>query len=436
MTAGRAGAASGRYDVVFIGGGASALAGAIAAARAGAAVAVVERDVEAGLTILATGNGRCNISNEDLDSDRYLHPEAARAVFGDSPERDLGKFFLGAGIWTDAESGRLYPVTRRAESVRDALLGQAARLGVRILASTELEGASGSPDGALWSLSLSLPSSPLRARRGHDARGRIRALRRAAAAAPRGRAVASCRALVVACGGASGRVCGMLGIPHLDERPVLCPVACAPLAPFEPGLLDGLSGIRAEAALALLRDGTERWREGGEVLFRAGGLSGIVAFNLSRRARRGDVVRVDLFPGTGAGELARRLEERARALGPSRGASWFDGMLAPAIGAAVFGATGAGGPSADPLGTARLLKGIPFSFEGTMAEESAQVRRGGIPLGAVDLGNMRVVADGSLPPLYACGEALDMDADCGGYNLSWAWLTGIRAGTAAAAISA
>ena len=74
-------------NVAIIGGGASGLAAALSAARAGASVLVIERDVEAGLPILATGNGRCNVSNARLDPARYLHPEAARAVMGPPPRR-------------------------------------------------------------------------------------------------------------------------------------------------------------------------------------------------------------------------------------------------------------------------------------------------------------------------------------------------------------
>ena len=109
------------YDIAIIGGGASGLAAAIVAAREGARVLVIERDVEAGLPLLATGNGRCNLSNESLDPAHYLHPGIASRVMGPTPERDIAEFFDSLGLIRTSIDGRLYPITRRAESVRDVL---------------------------------------------------------------------------------------------------------------------------------------------------------------------------------------------------------------------------------------------------------------------------------------------------------------------------
>ena len=112
-------------DVAIIGGGASGLAAALSAARAGASVLVIERDVEAGLPILATGNGRCNVSNARLDPARYLHPEAARAVMGPAPEAELEGFFASLGLMTAREGAhrlrgahRIRPPGRRRMAAR------------------------------------------------------------------------------------------------------------------------------------------------------------------------------------------------------------------------------------------------------------------------------------------------------------------------------
>ena len=88
------------YDVIVIGGGASGLAAALSAARAGARTAVVERDVACGLPILSTGNGRCNLSNTLLHPGHYRHPEVARTVMGATPEEDLAAWFHSIGLAT------------------------------------------------------------------------------------------------------------------------------------------------------------------------------------------------------------------------------------------------------------------------------------------------------------------------------------------------
>ena len=97
--------ANASYDVLVIGGGASGLAAAITAARAGKSTCIVERDVACGLKLLATGNGRCNLSNESIDFQRYNHPAFVESVMGPQPEQELRQFLLLAGHHDDLRGG-------------------------------------------------------------------------------------------------------------------------------------------------------------------------------------------------------------------------------------------------------------------------------------------------------------------------------------------
>lgn len=427
------------YDIVIIGGGASGLAAAISGARAGARVCVLERDVEAGLSILATGNGRCNISNAKLDARRYRHPEVVRNVFGARPEADIEAFFSSLGLmFAEEGEGRLYPITRRAESVRDVLLAACAREGVEICTCSELVSAH-TAEGAVegtnvsnrrWQLTVSEPAAPLSFKRGRDAKAAIRNARKAAAEAPRAQRTLNARAVIVACGGASEPVCEMLDIPHQPTKPILCPIACRLDHAHAPNL-DTLDGLRLHAMLTLARGGAAVAFEEGEVLFRAYGISGIAAFNLSRRIQAGDAIELDLFPAMNTAQLTRVLQDRERAIGPYTGdPAWFDGLLARPLAGAICKLSG---NSDQPLTKmAPLLHRLRLRVDGTTEHAQAQVQRGGIPFAAIDLDTLAVQSDTLAPGLFACGEALDMDADCGGYNLAWAWLTGIRAGTSAA----
>lgn len=422
--------ATAAYDVAVIGGGASGLTAAIAAARAGARVIVLERDVACGLPILVTGNGRCNLSNTRLDPDRYHRPEAARAVMGEAPEAAVAAFFTSLGLMTAEVDGRLYPVTRRAESVRDVLLAGCARAGVELLCGCEI--ADAVRVGECWSLRVHAPRRPVR----FD--GDVRRARKALAAAEMGGRELAASRIVLAVGGSSERVCGLFDLPHANEVPLLCPLAChldMPV-PVESAGLRALDGLRVEAALTLVRAGCALWREEGEALFRTYGISGIAAFNVSRRAESGDVVELDLFPHMETGALVGALRQREDAVGTFDGtdASWFDGVLARPLASVVLaldeadGLMAADGLRGDSITRcARLLKRLPLVVEGRAEERQAQVRRGGIPLAAVELKTLEVG-----PGLHACGESLDQDADCGGFNLAWAWLSGLRAGGAAA----
>lgn len=420
------------FDVAVIGGGASGLAAAISAARRGARVCVLERDVEAGLSILATGNGRCNISNASLESRRYRHPNIARQLFGAHPEQDIAAFFSSLGLMLAEESeGRLYPVTRRAESVRDVLLAACTRLGIELRCCCELTGAQHA--NGTWTLSLSEPERPLSYKQGHDAKARLRNARKAAAATKRVEHAVLAQSVIIACGGSSSDSCNLFGLPHIDERPVLCPIACE-LAYSEAPELAELDGFRVEAAIALVRKGAIYAFEEGEVLFRSYGISGIAAFNLSRRLQPGDLIQLDLFPALNDQRLHQLLIERSKVLGPFTGEpTWFDGMLARPLACALCNLLKSASQAANPLpACVSLLHRLTLHVTGTAECAQAQVKRGGIPFEAVDLNTLALSQHESL---YACGEALDMDADCGGYNLAWAWLSGMRAGNAATSLS-
>lgn len=283
---------------------------------------------------------------------------------------------------------------------------------------------------------------PLSHKPGRDEKARIRNARKALATADRLDHKVLARAVVLACGGTSGASCEVLNLPHVAEAPVLCPIACTlpPLGGDETGgrnLLQGLDGLRVDCMLALVRDGAAVAFEQGEVLFRPYGISGIAAFNLSRRIETGDQIELDLFPEMNEQGLTRFLARRAEAIGNFDGSPrWFDGLLARPLAALVCDAVAG---TERPLNrAASMLHRIPLRAAGTTEHAQAQVRRGGVPLSAMELDTLAVHpinANENTPqaPIYACGEAIDMDADCGGYNLAWAWLTGVRAGAAAAA---
>ena len=344
-------------DVAVVGGGAAGLVAAAVAAEAGASVVVLERDLECGRTILATGNGRCNFANERLGAWRYNDPDFVGAVCGEGEEwlADVLEFWRGCGLAWVSEDGRLYPASLQAASVRNVLLDRCRRAGVLLAPGREA-------DVSDW---------PAKSDRLNWQAGSIHP-----------------RTVILATGGSG--------------EPVLCPLA-ARLADGSVSL-DELAGRRARVRAELMRGGQPVFAEDGEVLFRPWGLSGIVMFDFSRRALPGDVVRLDLTCGIPAGELA--------GLAP-------DGVLDPRIASAL-------GAGAAALSRARALD---FVVEGLAETNKAQVSRGGLPTSDFDPATL---ASRSRPGLYACGEALDVDADCGGFNLAWAGKSGMVAGVAAA----
>lgn len=382
VTAADALSLTGRFDVAVIGGGASGLVAAIAAAEAGARTVVLERSLECGKKILATGNGRCNFANEELDADRYNEPAFVVATCGksDSWLSSVLGFWRSCGLAWTSEEGRLYPLSLQAASVRSVLLRRARNAGVVLAADREVSSCSPASPVGSWTVEW----------RRVEGEGE-------------GKLVAT--SVVLASGGALPALTGT-ELKREPFSPVLCPIAAQPVEQsVDLGLL---SGRRAKCRASLLRDGDEVYAENGEALFRPEGLSGIVVFDLSRRVRQGDIIELDLTRGLG--------EEELRALVDAGGA---DGVLDPAIASALGGGAAA----------IELAHRLRFEVTGLMETNKAQVMRGGLRVDQFCPTSLEAKA---APGLHACGEALDVDADCGGFNLAWAWKSGMVAGAGAA----
>ena len=413
------------YDVLVIGGGASGLAAAITAARAGKSVCIVERDVACGLKLLATGNGRCNLSNESIDPQRYNHPAFVESVMGPRPEQELMGFFSSLGIMTTSEEGRLYPRSLRAESVRDALLNVCDRLGITLICGANVASAHKTSEG--WALQIDRPARALKAKKHDDRKSELRSLRKALADVPRKNEALQAHAVIIATGGNPTGIADTFRLPLTSLHPILCPVSATVVG--DRAALKTLDGLRVRARLTLARNHNELWHEDGEVLFRAFGISGVAVFNLSRRIQRGDTILLDVFPDLSKDELLDMLNRRVELLGgfSPRNPRWRDGMLAPQLSRVVCTAFEQCHPgSNDVIHLVSILKHFKLLVEGTAEERSAQVTRGGVSVESISIPSLRARSAVDAP-LYVCGEALDIDADCGGFNLAWAWLSGIRA---------
>ena len=365
-------------DVIVCGGGAAGLSAAIAAAEHGATTVVLERDTECGRSILATGNGRCNLSNLELSPDRYNDPSFVGDVVGETFLEDTLSFLGGCGLAWRSEEGRLYPTSNRADSVRSVLLARARRAGAVLAGARDVRRVERTSRGlsVTWDESFSDRS-----------------------------ATAEARSVVVATGGGVMAALSGLELDLKPTSPVLCPLAC------EKAPVLALDGRRVRAEVTLLRQGTVLAREAGEVLLRGYGLSGIVLFDLSRLALPGDVLSLDLLADVPDDAVRRAIELNTA-----------DGILDPEL-ARVLGAQ---------TSVAAALEGarrVRLTVTGLAETDRAQVMRGGLANRQFD---PRTLGARSVPGLFACGEVLDVDGACGGFNLSWAWRSGEIAGTAAA----
>ena len=377
--------------IVIVGAGASGLAAAVTAARLSCEVTLVEASDRCGHTILATGNGRCNIANAHLSPDAYNNPSFVRHLVGPEAAHDVLAFFEGMGLWCETdERGQCWPRSRAASSVVNVLLRELRLLGVRVVNETAARGVHVVDGGLVVDLA--------------GASG-----------------IATRRVVWAAGGGSFCETAHDLRLPYRPDGPVLLPLAC------DRRDVAGLDGVRARCVAHLTRDGATVWSEDGEVLFRKNGVSGIVVFNASRLALPHDMLTLDLVPDVSERELCHMLRGLHAHTGEQT-QSFLDGLVHPALGRACVARANSEG-RLDPQLCAHVLKHFDIVVTGTSDKTPAQVTRGGLACEAVDPLTMECR---TLPGLFICGEALDVDGPCGGYNLSWAWLSGMAAGRAAA----
>ncbi|MCL2446636.1 MAG: aminoacetone oxidase family FAD-binding enzyme [Oscillospiraceae bacterium] len=363
-----------KHDLIIIGAGASGLAAAITVAQAGSRVLVLERMPRAGKKILATGNGRCNVSNRHAATHDYHNKHFAAPAMQAFGTTECEAFFhaLGLALWED-EAGRLYPRSNMASGVLDALRFGAARAGVEILcdtAATQLNQTSG----------------------GFTVNHHLHAKRVIVAAG-------GCAAPAHGSDGSGFALLRSVGHAIITPKPALVQLRC------DSPLLPSLKGLRVRATARLVqRDKMLRESEG-EILFTDDGLSGIAAMELSLAYRPGCTIELDLLPDYTHEQLQHLL------------ATWqTDLPLAGLLPRRVAQAVVKSGQSA---------KKFAFPVVGTRDFSHAQITAGGADVREFDPHTLqsRVV-----PGLFCCGEVLDVHGGCGGFNLHWAWASGVLAG--------
>lgn len=395
--------------VAVIGGGAAGLAAAITAAEAGHAVTVLERQGRVGRKLMATGNGRCNLSNLNWGPENYhgQDPAFALPALAAFPPAAALDFFRSLGLLTAAEpSGRVYPFSDQAGSVVDVLRLTAAARGAELRTGAEVLALERAGDG----FRVRLAGETLTAER-----------------------------VIVCCGGLAGEKLGgtrsgyvllsSLGHRRTPLHPALVQLRT------DPTYVRALKGVRAQAAVTLAAGGVPVASSSGEVQFTDYGISGPAVFEISRAASSaaGDVTaRLDLLPGLPRGELEGLLARRAEDLPGLPLENLLTGMLHNRLGQTVLRYAGFGlAGTADGLAGADLgriaaaVKDFTLPVTGTLGFDAAQVTAGGMDTAEFDPDTLQ---SRLVPGLYAAGEVLDVDGDCGGYNLQWAWASGRLAG--------
>ncbi len=395
----------------IIGGGASGMAAALAAAEnPNAQVILIERQARVGRKLQATGNGRCNLTNTRSSVDSLHGENASFASFAmeQFPPEKVLEWFSSLGLFTVAEeSGRVYPYSDQANSVVDVLRFALEKENIRLLLGKEVEKIQKTKDG----FSVDLVDEKI-----------------------------ECDKLIVACGGLAGsklggsmsgyKLLGKLGHHCTKLRPALVQLksswnGCA-----------SLKGVRANCKAEIWHDGKLFSASEGELQFTEYGLSGPVMFEISRDACQGRgewICKLDFMPNMEKKVIFSELKRRKNTDLPTD--ELLTGILHNRLGRVLVKMAGvSAGHAVRDLSEKELqevcstVKGFEVSLTEPLGMDAAQVTAGGILTAEFEPTTLESKIQSGL---YACGEVLDIDGDCGGHNLQWAWASGRLAGLSA-----
>lgn len=398
-------------ELAIIGGGAAGMMAALTAAEwVDGTVTLLERQGRLGRKLLATGNGRCNLSNLTCTPTRYHgeHPDFVRPALDAFGVADTLSFFRERGLLTRSEpDGKCYPCSDQANSVLDTLRLSLDAAGVVVRTDWPVEairpGRSGGftltgPAGSLWADRVILTAG--------------------GAAAPRLGGTQSGYQLAKALGHRCTRL-----------QPTLVQLNTDPTWPRS------LKGVRVDCTVRLLAGRELLAEQAGQVQFTEYGVSGPVIFELSRLAVTADspvTLSLDLLPEVTVSELTGLLAQRQSQIPGLTLENLFTGMLHNRLGRTVIryggrklGDTALTLTRKDLAAIAKNGKDFRLPVTGNQGLEHAQATAGGLDTRQFD---PETLESRRCPGFYAAGEVLDIDGDCGGFNLQWAWSSGHLAG--------
>ncbi len=397
-----------------IGGGAAGFMSAFGASENGAHVTILERKDRVLKKVLATGNGRCNFTNESISRSNYYGRKTEftdYAINTFTPKKTIERFVAMGIPHKVEENGNVYPMSGQASSVVDMFRLEAERLGIDVV--TDFDVAKILKKGATFSV-YSADGSCLKFDR-----------------------------VIIACGGKASPELGSNGSGYellksfghsiTELQPALVQLKT------DKDSIKGLSGIKSEALITAFHKNKAIATEQEELLFTDYGISGPAVFNLSYLfALYKDLVFcVDFLPFFTEDELIEMLKQRREQLSHLTMENFLNGVLIKKLGQFLIKRAGIQKLSMPVCDfdddciyrLADQIKNYKIKILDTTGFRNAQVTAGGVVTDEFDDKTMESkIIDG----LYAAGEIFDIFGDCGGYNLQWAWSSGYLAGISAA----
>ena len=397
-----------KQQIINIGAGASGLAAGISAAREGASVTIMEHTARPGKKLLSTGNGKCNITNLQVPKDAYRgnQPDFVFPALHTVTVSQTMDFFRELGIVLTERNGYVYPNSGQASTVLEAMLFELEHLGVRIMTECPVR-------EIKKDLTVITDHGKQRGDRIILAAGSM--------AAPK-----------TGSDGSGYSLARKLGHHIIEPLPALVQLRC------KEKWYKQAAGVRTDALVTLKIDGKTAVSDRGELQITDYGISGIPVFQISRYAARAlnegrkAEAQLDFLPEFSPTDLEQLLITRHRQFGYRPAEEFLHGVLNSKLAKILLKEAGIDGESwvkeiteEEIKRLVHCIKELKTIIVSTNTFDQAQVCSGGVDTREVDPVTMESKL---ITGLYFSGEILDVDGICGGYNLQWAWSSGITAG--------
>ncbi|KEI11199.1 flavoprotein [Clostridium novyi B str. ATCC 27606] len=406
-----------KHKLIIVGAGASGIIAAINAKNLGIDVAILESNNRIAKKLLTTGNGRCNITNENITLDRY-HSNNSNFFQHTLKNFNLNntlEFFNSLGLHlTTLENGKMYPLSLQASSVIDILRASLEEKEIPVYLNTKVKDIHKSKKGfKLYAFTSENDSLEFK-----------------------------CEKLILCCGGKSAPKTGSDGsgfsLAKKIGHSIIEPLPALVQLKLNYKKLKALSGVKFDGSAKLYLDKQLVQEDSGEILFTDYGISGPPILQLSRNASRGiydgkkATLKVDMMSTISKENLIELLENHWGVFGYRSIHDSFIGILNKKVIPILLKESGIDNMHKpcwnltwqEKNAIFKLIKAWEFEVIDTNGFNNAQVTSGGVNTEEID---STTLESKLIPNLYFCGEIMDVDGDCGGFNLQWAWSSGMIA---------
>ena len=403
-------------DVIVVGGGASGLVTAIVARRRGKKVTILEKNSRVGKKLLATGNGKCNITNQRPTQERFYseNPKFIATLLEGYGYQRVKEFFRSIGLeFIEAKEGKVFPMSLQASAVVNLLEAECEQLGVEIICEADVN--------KLWQESGTFYVNY----NGHLLKSKKLVLATGHCSAPQ-------------LGGVMDGVDFSRSFSHHTIRSF--PTLVQLTSPQSERKLKAMAGVKVQSRVRLESKSGVIEKQG-DVLFTTYGISGLAILDISRfvmmelLTKKNVMLTIDLMPKVSQEQLMALMKKSLVKKSSKPIEIWMQGfvnkkLILPILEPLKLQSETVGSILSN-LEKLELIvskiKNFPFEVNGSRGYRGAEVATGGVDTREVDAKTME---SKKVKGLYLTGELLDVDGDRGGFNLHFAWVCGLRAGDA------